>query len=565
MKDEEMIENLQRFSVLQRAVYITVLFYIMVLYFLGIQGKMPQTGIYVGVIFGLAMMDEILLFFKYFEKSFILSVWRYIQYIISVIFMYIVFDYPYWTIALLSLFILYVMEYLLAGDIRDLYSNTYRIIALFIPIAVFVLVMTARSKEYKWIYMLFSYLLLFGVLGKILLIVIDIIKKYEQELNVKKSIISDAEDTNNDLKTIQERIKSVNNELNYQKVELQQAYERLNIAKDEIAVQAKVAGEIASGFDMNKILNSTMTTMMESKSLSFCAIFIEKGTYYNKHANCIVMSANDGIKRRLMRDIPEIYEKFKNKESNTFIEHDVNRRTFPFVGEHFIKAMIIKQLIVEDSCCGLFIAGNARDEYDHDRIDFYEAIVAQLDNAIGNIKLYLQNQEMAQKDGLTGIYNRAYFTQLYNETIRGVIAEKSPISVALFDIDKFKRVNDTYGHLAGDEVIKTVAHIAEKFMEDNDGFVGRYGGEEFVCVLPGRDHKAAYPIIEELHKTIAGSVVDFGGDRIGMNVSIGLTEYPAICENPFDLLKRADWSMYYAKEHGRGQIKLDGDDVTAVT
>ena len=565
MKVDDIIEKLHRFALLHRAVYVTVLFYLLVLYFLGIQGAMPQTGIYIGAIFAMAMVDEILLFFNYFENSTVLSIWRYIQYVISVIFMYIVFDYPYWTIALLSLFLLYVLEYITAGDLRDLYSTAYRFIALMIPIAIFVLVMTARSKEYKWIYILFSFLLLFSVLGRMLLIVTDTIKNYEQELNVKKSIISDAEDTNNDLKTMQERIKSVNNELNYQKVELQQAYERLNIAKDEIAIQAKVAGEIASGFDMNKILNSTMNTMMESKSLSFCAIFIDKGTYYNKHANCIVMTANDGIKRRLMRDIPELYQRFKTNTSNIIIEHDVNRKTFPFVGELFIKAMIIKQLIVDDECCGLFIAGNARDEYDHDRIDFYEAIIAQLDNAIGNIKLYLQNQEMAQKDGLTGIYNRAYFTTLYNDTIRNVIANKTPISVALFDIDKFKRVNDTYGHLAGDEVIKTVAHIAEKIMDENDGFVGRYGGEEFVCVLPGKDHDQAYPIIDVLHKTIAGSVVDFGGDKIGMNVSIGLTDYPAICENPFDLLKRADWSMYYAKEHGRGQIKLDGDDVTAVT
>ena len=93
------------------------------------------------------------------------------------------------------------------------------------------------------------------------------------------------------------------------------------------------------------------------------------------------------------------------------------------------------------------MVGNYQTEFTKDNLSFYDAIIAQLNIAINNCKLYLQTQNMARKDGLTGINNRTYFTTLYNETVKKILSQKSPICVALFDIDKFKRVNDNVCNL----------------------------------------------------------------------------------------------------------------------
>ena len=139
--------------------------------------------------------------------------------------------------------------------------------------------------------------------------------------------------------------------------------------------------------------------------------------------------------------------------------------------------------------------------------------------------------------------------------------KQQPLSVALFDIDKFKNINDTYGHLAGDKVIKMVASIDDKFARAHGGFACRYGGEEFLLVLPGYDETQALPILEEMHKEIQTTIVQYDDKEIPVNVCIGLSAYPTICRDTNILVNRADKSMYYGKKHGRGRLVVDNPAV----
>ena len=151
--------------------------------------------------------------------------------------------------------------------------------------------------------------------------------------------------------------------------------------------------------------------------------------------------------------------------------------------------------------------------------------------------------------------------QLFEDTIKKAKKKKTPVSVALYDIDKFKTVNDTYGHLAGDEVIKKVASIGNKYAEENDGVAGRYGGEEFLIVFPDKDKNQALAILETMHEEIKNTVVIYEDYKININVCIGLTSYPEICEEPSLLINRADMAMYYGKEHGRGRLVIDSPEL----
>ena len=122
----------------------------------------------------------------------------------------------------------------------------------------------------------------------------------------------------------------------------------------------------------------------------------------------------------------------------------------------------------------------------------------------------------------------------------------------LFDLDNFKDVNDTYGHLAGDFVLQRVAELFTKRLRTID-IVGRYGGEEFLVILPETDIDKARLVAERLRVAVAGAVIDDGDDRIHVTVSAGLASYaPGLLEN--DLIKKADDNLYRAKTEGKNRI-----------
>jgi len=204
------------------------------------------------------------------------------------------------------------------------------------------------------------------------------------------------------------------------------------------------------------------------------------------------------------------------------------------------------------------VVGDRSDNFFDNGYTFYESAVVNLSAALGNIRFYLKMQDMARRDGLTGIYNRAYFNEIYHTVEKETEENNTNLSVAMLDIDKFKSVNDTYGHLAGDAVIKMVANVIHQYAHEYSGTACRYGGEEFVLILPGRSVDEAYDIMCKAHKTIRNTVVNFEQYEIHVNTSVGLSSYPATRQNVNELLNRSDEAMYYAKEHGRGAVIIDG-------
>ena len=183
-------------------------------------------------------------------------------------------------------------------------------------------------------------------------------------------------------------------------------------------------------------------------------------------------------------------------------------------------------------------------------MDFTSALISD--------RLYLKTEEMAKKDGLTKIFNRIYYNQFYPELMDEVLATGEKLTVAMMDIDHFKSVNDTYGHLAGDEVIKMVASVDAKYAKKYNGKAVRFGGEEFLLILKGIGVDEAYNILDDMHKEIIDTVVEFEDLKIQVNVSMGLASYPETCNEIGEVVDKSDQALYYSKEHGRGRITIDG-------
>lgn len=162
---------------------------------------------------------------------------------------------------------------------------------------------------------------------------------------------------------------------------------------------------------------------------------------------------------------------------------------------------------------------------------------------------------MAFTDGLTGIYNRRYVSAHLDRKLMEIAETGKPVSIMLFDIDHFKRVNDTYGHAIGDEVLKAVTdHVSESVRETD--LLARYGGEEFVLVMPATDVEIALKVADRIRERLSHQTIPAGtaGSSVTVTISAGVASTFDPLETPDSLLKRADEALYAAKQNGRNLV-----------
>jgi two-component system cell cycle response regulator len=171
---------------------------------------------------------------------------------------------------------------------------------------------------------------------------------------------------------------------------------------------------------------------------------------------------------------------------------------------------------------------------------------------------------MSQTDALTGLDNRRHLNERIDEMFQHAQRLNEPFSLVMCDLDKFKSVNDTYGHQAGDEVLKQLARILKEEAREIDR-VGRYGGEEFMLLLPGTVLDAAVTFSERVRKRIEAHTFSFAGGTLQRTASFGVSGWPHPTVSDSDALVRtADDALYVAKETGRNRvIRYDGDEFNA--
>ncbi len=170
-------------------------------------------------------------------------------------------------------------------------------------------------------------------------------------------------------------------------------------------------------------------------------------------------------------------------------------------------------------------------------------------------KVNKELERLSKTDGLTKLNNRAYWEDcLKNEFLR-CKRTGANTSVLMFDIDHFKKVNDTYGHQAGDEVIRVVAQKMMDAIRTTD-VAGRYGGEEFGLILPETSSENSLIVAERLRKSIEDTTVIHDGLEIKFTISLGIAEFDAQLDNHTAWLERSDKALYHSKESGRNNSTI---------
>ncbi|POA49870.1 hypothetical protein C1893_05195 [Pseudomonas sp. MPR-ANC1] len=181
--------------------------------------------------------------------------------------------------------------------------------------------------------------------------------------------------------------------------------------------------------------------------------------------------------------------------------------------------------------------------------------VAHMEQEAQGFREHLEEQrQKALIDPLTGLPNRAAWSERLEHEIKQWQQHGNTLSLAMLDLDHFKRINDNYGHLAGDKVLKIIATVLRKRLRGSD-FIARFGGEEFVLLLPATPPAVGAKLLETLRAAIEACPFHFKGERVTITISMGLASFRA-GEHSDLVLKRADQALYRAKNAGRNRVEL---------
>jgi len=225
----------------------------------------------------------------------------------------------------------------------------------------------------------------------------------------------------------------------------------------------------------------------------------------------------------------------------SFFSQKLHRFLFPFKPAGSFKSTIFEYM--QQSCT----MGPIRD--DDNQITGVFLIVQD----VTELASYEQKlMEMNIKDGLTGVYNRRFFQTRLNEEFQRHKRYGSKLSLIMFDIDFFKKVNDCHGHQCGDAVLQAVASKIASSIRQTD-FLVRYGGEEFCCLLPQTGLADALLLAERFRKIIEAQVTTYQQNDVKVTISLGVSA-PTIGDSAESLLKRTDEALYQAKNSGRNRV-----------
>jgi diguanylate cyclase (GGDEF)-like protein len=224
----------------------------------------------------------------------------------------------------------------------------------------------------------------------------------------------------------------------------------------------------------------------------------------------------------------------------------------------YVSSIVCIPMVVYNDVIGVINVTNKRGEkgFSDEDVQMLKAVADQAAVAVNKAQLW----DMAVTDSLTGLYVRRYFMVKFQEELHRAVRYNKILSVVMADIDRFKKINDTYGHDVGDKVLQTIGKFFQKNIRDVD-IIARYGGEEFILMIPEADREAAFCMAERLREKF--SEIDLG-ELPNITISLGIAAYPDDGTDIEDLLKKADAAMYAAKQAGRNKAMKYSKDIKLI-
>ncbi len=339
------------------------------------------------------------------------------------------------------------------------------------------------------------------------------------------------------------------------------AQSRLNSILNDLLMKSMFSNEFRN---LSDFLN--YERIMVEKLFSLLSSFVEyqvAGVYFASpddfSENIIYIDTlGRNLSKNLLSDIN--YDFFRKIEEHKSIKNSKFEVVRMILGKELdyefadLTSKIIIPLIFDKKLIG-GICFYAHQEVDYSSFRFFDIMISEL-LAIFKMKYqYTEKEFMSVLDGLTGLYNRRQFEIGLEQEFNRAKRHPSDFSLAILDIDFFKKVNDTYGHQYGDYVLKTVAELMKQSFRKTD-FLYRYGGEELVMIMPETNIEGAIIPVQRLRRMVEEYDFDYNGIKSKVTVSIGLTMNYQNLNSTAEILKTADEALYRAKEDGRNRVIL---------
>jgi len=177
--------------------------------------------------------------------------------------------------------------------------------------------------------------------------------------------------------------------------------------------------------------------------------------------------------------------------------------------------------------------------------------------ALRRVRLYQEIEQIAITDSLTEVHTRRHTIERFKEELKRSKARNINMSFLMIDVDHFKRFNDQYGHITGDQILREIGVLISENVREID-IAGRYGGEEFCVILPDTDHQGAHYAAERIRQASEKANIKAYDTNVKVTLSIGTSTFPENGKKIDELIDKADWALYRAKKYGRNTVRSFG-------
>ena len=353
--------------------------------------------------------------------------------------------------------------------------------------------------------------------------------------------------------------------------------ERMNLLTESIAVKKKILESLPLKQEKIALLFELSQKLIELSNAEeiFDFIINTLGDLFPKADNVLVfdfdkdnLSLIRSLKRKdtvIKEKTGDALDKWVLRHNRSLIIEDLSKDfRFDFNKIKAFKDREAYSFIASPFSIGYRLLGTVRLEskvpasFDHDDSRILRNICDLAAVVLERARLFEKLQDLAIKDSLTSLFLRDYFFQRVNEELRRAKENDSKVGIIMLDIDDFKKINDTHGHIVGDFVLKKLARILKTNIVDTENIASRFGGEEFMISIIESNKKDLLRIAEALRKSVEKAELAFRRKKIHFTISLGVVLYPEDGGDLMKLVKKVDELMYKAKQKGKNRVCYTG-------
>jgi len=340
-------------------------------------------------------------------------------------------------------------------------------------------------------------------------------------------------------------------------------YAEIKFYADEMTILYEISLAIAAGVGLEKTTEAVFRQLKRviSVDIFYLALYepaTQMVSYYMYRGNekridteSFNLYQHPSMTRYVIENKETVYIPDFEAPDARLKEHQV----IPIPGFRGRTALSIPLILRSEVIGVLSVQSEQVNAYSSRQIKLVETIAQQATIAMDNAKLFERMQQLAITDGLTKIYNRRYFYMMLENEIERSKRYGVPLSLIMMDIDHFKGVNDQYGHLAGDEVLESLAALCKSLLRQADE-IFRYGGEEFTILLPETNANLALKVAERVRRTIEENAFSTEKGEVKISASLGVAEFKNSFADSNAFIESADKALYDAKQAGRNCVRV---------